>query len=337
MKLVRLAREAELLAGTVTGLSDQGTILFAERNKIVHANFFEDDKDEDIEKSIKLIEIPNSIKFLVVNSQTPRCLSGAARIDYSIPRFANSISLLLLQIIHKNKTSSDNCTFERIADIPKIFSSKEILSLIEEVPSKQSIESIKNQYPLLKEKIESAFDSYLQKLCDLEDISEILENIPFRGPILFSISECARALKFKEILEDYNSSFGEEKLDILGKLMNIGHDGDRCDGDFLITDETLNSLINDDLPIYFIPGAFKASTPALDCIQNILISNGAVGASLTGAGLGGCVISIFKENDWDFKKVSNALKENYFDKEGKDYNNSIFEANSVQGACFIKK
>merc|ERR1712037_426671 len=48
-------------------------------------------------------------------------------------------------------------------------------------------------------------------------------------------------------------------------------------------------------PLSAVPGAFRAGHPKLDALCEALRKHGAVGASLTGAGRGGCVIGLFEE------------------------------------------
>ncbi|MBN1292017.1 MAG: galactokinase [Candidatus Latescibacteria bacterium] len=61
---------------------------------------------------------------------------------------------------------------------------------------------------------------------------------------------------------------------------------------------------------------YGLSTPELNTLVEIMISNGALGARLTGAGFGGCAVALVKDSDIDafIKDVSNQYYNGYFKK-----------------------
>ena len=90
-----------------------------------------------------------------------------------------------------------------------------------------------------------------------------------------------------------------------GTLMNVGHDGDRrvrrdgtgyrCD----VSDAALDKLERDRVPIELCPGAYGASSPVLDALVDAALDGGALGASLTGAGIAGTVLALCRTENVD--------------------------------------
>ena len=133
------------------------------------------------------------------------------------------------------------------------------------------------------------------------DMEERLQprQIPLRGPLLFGIAESERARIFPDVLE--NSNF-----DLAGKLMYIGHDGDRVrdrHGALFFTDisdSTMETLAVEESPVVLQPGAYGASSPALDMLVDAAQDAGALGACLTGAGIAGAVLVLCRKENTDY-------------------------------------
>lgn len=132
------------------------------------------------------------------------------------------------------------------------------------------------------------------------------EFYPLRGRLLFGIAECARAGRSLPLLL-------EGDLRPFGRLMNISHDGDRVtskDGTPFqpdVSDAALRRLIaglQSESPeqvlaaqLYEQPGVYACSTPEIDRIVDIALETpGTLGAQLSGAGLGGCMMVLARED-----------------------------------------
>ena len=119
-----------------------------------------------------------------------------------------------------------------------------------------------------------------------------------RGPLLFGIAESERARAFFERLQ-------EGDVVTCGTLMSVGHDGDRRfthDGTpyrYDVSDSALTQLEQSRTPIELCPGSYRASTPALDALVDVALDAGALGASLTGAGIAGVVLALCLREDCD--------------------------------------
>ncbi|MGQ9660866.1 MAG: NTP transferase domain-containing protein [Kiritimatiellia bacterium] len=127
---------------------------------------------------------------------------------------------------------------------------------------------------------------------------------PLRGVVLFGLAECERARRYTDILR-------RGQIDVIGRLMNISHDGDRVmkfgpDGKgepfrALTSNHYLLNLLEDlesgdpervqRAQLEEQPGSYHCSIPAIDQMVDIALrSEGVQGAQLAGAGLGGCMM-----------------------------------------------
>jgi len=116
--------------------------------------------------------------------------------------------------------------------------------------------------------------------------------------LLFGIAESERARLFLPTLEA-----GDFKR--AGALMVAGHNGDRrvcADGTpyvYDVSDAALGRLATADTPIELCPGAYGASSAVLDALVDAALDAGALGASLTGAGIAGTVLALCRAEDAD--------------------------------------
>jgi galactokinase len=102
-----------------------------------------------------------------------------------------------------------------------------------------------------------------------------------RGPLCFALAESERARRFPELITG-------GRWEEAGRLMTLGHAGDRVSGKMQVASERD--------PVYLHPGAYGASTPALDAIVDEALSLGALGACLTGAGMGGSALALCRRD-----------------------------------------
>ncbi|HUW61286.1 MAG TPA: hypothetical protein VMZ06_09790 [Candidatus Bathyarchaeia archaeon] len=120
------------------------------------------------------------------------------------------------------------------------------------------------------------------------------KSVALRGPLLFGIAESERARVFVDALEagDYARA---------GRLMTAGHDGDRRvwrdrrPPD--VSDAALEQLSAQATLLETMPGAYGASSPVLDALVDAALDAGALGASLTGAGMAGTVLALCRSED----------------------------------------
>ena len=131
---------------------------------------------------------------------------------------------------------------------------------------------------------------------------------PIRGVVMFGLSEMQRSATYADALK-------KGDMELIGKLMKISHDGDRvtkfdenwhqspwtsrCDNAYIM--ERLNDLESGDVErvirsqLIYQPGAYSCSLPEIDRMVDIATrTEGVLGAQLAGAGLGGCMMVLVK-------------------------------------------
>ena len=145
---------------------------------------------------------------------------------------------------------------------------------------------------------------------------------PLRDMALYGLAECERAALTGELLD-------RGDLERLGTMMRISHDGDRVAAwrpdqapfDSHATDEHMDALIRKSsslTPLVEVgaalwqqPGAYDCSTPEIDLmVDTVAGCPGVIGAQLSGAGLGGCIMILVREDAAD--AVQKTLREKYY-------------------------
>ena len=131
------------------------------------------------------------------------------------------------------------------------------------------------------------------------------EKYRLRERLLFGIAECERSKYCHRLLRN-------NEIAKFGWLMNVSHDGDRvrtAEGEPFICDvdsETIRSCIeglqSEDpdrvlaAQLYAQPGAYACSIPEIDLLVDIALGTpGVLGAQISGAGLGGCMMVLSRE------------------------------------------
>ena len=142
---------------------------------------------------------------------------------------------------------------------------------------------------------------------ELEEIfrthEEPVDGYNVRGVCLFGLAECRRGEICVDLLE-------RGDIDGFGRLMYISHDGDRlfsfdengrkAKWDSPVSDEYLDGLIENSVSLEMQPGKYSCSCEELDELVDICRRvEGVVGAGLSGAGLGGCILVLVREEKVD--------------------------------------
>lgn len=156
-----------------------------------------------------------------------------------------------------------------------------------------------------------------------------------RGRLLFGIAECERSKRALELLK-------RGELARFGRKMCVSHDGDRVlspDGTPFatdISDGALIALINqlqgrdeECARLHAQPGVYACSIPAIDRMVDIALATpGVLGAQLSGAGLGGCMM-VLAQYDAAASVIENMNRQYY---EPLNLEPSAFEFSPVAGS-----
>eukprot|EP00930_Biecheleria_cincta_P035793 TRINITY_DN24597_c0_g1_i1.p1 TRINITY_DN24597_c0_g1~~TRINITY_DN24597_c0_g1_i1.p1 ORF type:complete len:551 (+),score=111.34 TRINITY_DN24597_c0_g1_i1:145-1797(+) len=277
---LKAAQRAEHLAGVKSGLMDQGSMIFGRANTLLHAHFYDLQMDQ-IPSTVRHCAWPGGCKVVVVNSRIVRQLAtGDAAVQYALPRLGCAIALPILraEASRRGLTAEDEFSWSIDAT----------LSLLKIVPAAGQLTELLQAFPEHEAMISAAVERFIPG--GRSGLGEM--KIPLRGSTLFTLAESARARIFFTALE-------QGDLDKCGAFMDAGHKGDDPEGQLHISDDDLDRIAaaHADNGLAFVPGVFCAGHQRLDELCDALRAAGAVGASLTGAGRGGCVVGLFSSSE----------------------------------------
>lgn len=290
--LAQAARDAEWYTGSRCGLSDQAAMILGGVGEMVNIAI---DPDRPDFSNARRVPFPKSLAVLVINSHTERSLSGAAAVDYTRNRFAYGMALEILrqEMARQGLPPNTIQKARRLAtlspvEFQEMDGPKYVLGLVRRVPREMTIDELRRRYDLPE------FDTLYARYFASAPPELRPKTIALRGPLLFGIAESERARVFPDLLakNDYPRA---------GLLMTAGHDGDRRVWKNTqppdVADAVLENLIALGEPMETLPGIYGASTPVLDALVDAALDAGALGASLTGAGMAGTVLALCRAAD----------------------------------------
>ncbi|NUM53971.1 MAG: hypothetical protein HUU46_10040 [Candidatus Hydrogenedentes bacterium] len=287
--LITIAQDIEWFAGARIGTSDQSGMLLPGANEVV--NFAPAASPANV-AHVRRMAFPRDLAVLVIDSHTGRSISGAQQINYTRNRFAYSLALEILhQEMAKSGVPLDRLErMTRLSDfaapqLEPLGGVRALYSWLARVPQTVSLDELRTRYalPVLEETYERYFGPVPGPARPT--------SFTIRGPLLFGLAESERARLFVDAL-----LHGDHE--VTGYYMTLGHDGDRLfdamgmPWSHDVSDEALRLLAAQQTPVARVPGAYGASSRALDAIVDCAIHAGALGASLTGAGIAGAVLAL---------------------------------------------
>ena len=303
---VDLCGEGEWFVGSRGGAGDHAAMKYGCCGYISHIGFF----PFELQGKFKF---PEGYKLIVANSHVKAKKTTNAKDTFNQRIASYEFGLMLLKqkypeyapkLKHLRDLNPENLNvmpskiYEMLMNLPKSMTPAEVLSVLPES---------------LHEKIKLIMSS-----------SKVPQSYPIRSVILYGIAECERAKKCSSVLESGNYTE-------FGKLMNISHNGDRvCMYDENMneipymsdtTDEYLNDLIADlksenpkkvlESQLEMQPGGYACSAPEIDYMVDISRRvKGVLGTQISGAGFGGCIMILVKDEAVDDLKKS--LTEKYY-------------------------
>lgn len=300
-KFIDLCGEGEWFVGSRGGAGDHAAMKCGSRDKIVQLAF-------------KPFEVGTNASFsdkyavIVANSGIKAKKSEGSKDKFNAKVAAYEFSFMLL------KKKYPEYGFVEFRDIAKVRPHSKIYEMLRSLPEAVTREEVAELLPGYKNRIQEIFKTHAEPKC-----------YELRGVALFGISECVRAERCMELLQ-------EGKYNELGRMMKISHNGDRIfDED--ISDEKLKKLEADNSDVAEQCGAYGCSTEQIDYLCDLLNgTSGVLGSELVGAGLGGCVIALVeKERSAEIIKVIN---EKYYDKYGIDHLANVYFASAGSSVTF---
>ncbi|MCK5853351.1 hypothetical protein KAH27_10020, partial [bacterium] len=290
--------EAEWFVGTRGGAGDHAAMKFCKKRMVSQMSFLPDKHIQDLPSF-------EGHHFVVCNSKIKaRKTVGAKDIFnhrvscYHIGRelFIKENPEFAHKITHLRDINTENLSI----------SEKSLLCLLKKLPLTMSRAEILNS---LKPEIT---DKYLKSYSDQ------LDHYPIRNVVIYGLSEIERSRQVFNLLQ-------EKKVDEFGRWMNISHNGDRVvnhgkDNTLLpfspqYSDEILDKLCESEEDIlYSVSGSYSCSAEGIDKMVDIALSvEGVKGAQIAGAGLGGCIMVLVKEEAYD--ELYRTMEKKYYKKE----------------------
>jgi N-acetylgalactosamine kinase len=304
-QLVDLCGEGEWFVGTRGGAADHAAVKFGQKGKVVKVTFFDF-------RILDIVPFPANYALVVCDSGLKAQKTGNARDLFNHRVSCYRIGFLLIKkffpqfapaLKHLRDVNMNHL------NVPLSW----IYRILLHLPEKATREELRAMLP--DEDLDVFFNQHNPPTDGLYAI---------RGVVLFGFAEMERAKLFSNAMQ-------EGRIDYLGRLMNVSHDGDRViaidtDGNESeygapTSNDHILSLIDDlesgDLErvnraqLQWQPGSYDCSLPEIDRMVYIALqTKGVVGAQLAGAGLGGCMMVLAHREA--VSSLINNLDEQYY-------------------------
>ncbi|MFP4443148.1 MAG: sugar phosphate nucleotidyltransferase [Spirochaetia bacterium] len=308
---VDLCGEGEWFVGSRGGSGDHAAMKFGNRGNIAHLGFFPF-------RFEGLIPFPEGCKLVIANSFVKANKMTNAK-DLFNQRIA-SYEFAFFLFLEKHPELKE--TVKYLRDINPVIlktTPSKLYRMILEIPEYAALEEIRRALP----------DEYTGRINRIVASHTVPDVYPLRAVLLYGVAECKRSMDAKKILDSGDVAG-------FGKLMNISHDGDRVvsyfDGneqpfDYAYPDGRVQKLIaglaSEDpeqvlnAQVERQGGGYACSVPETDLIVDTALSvEGVLGAQLSGAGLGGCVMVLVREES--VEKLTAELNRKYYEPRGLD-------------------
>lgn len=313
---------AEWYAGTRGGAGDHAAMLYAQRQAIVHLQFFP--------LKTEAIPLPEGYRVVACNSFVEHAPPGIFN-----ERIATYEIGLLLVKKHFPQYASKLVHLRDLTAQNLGISTTEIYQILKSLPERMSRKDIKNALPNHEERLQILFSPH----------AEPQDGYRVRQVVLFGLAECARGAQCAELLKAGD-------IQGFGKLKYLSHNGDRQfqytpDGQEIpinnrVTDSDIDKLIQDlnsndedrilQAQIFQQPGGYDCSCESLDKLVDLASRvEGVIGAGLTGGGLGGCVLVFVREDA--IHSLVNTLEQEFYAPQ--NYQNGLLICSSVSGSGII--
>ncbi|MFW6119128.1 MAG: galactokinase family protein [Planctomycetota bacterium] len=302
-EFVDLCGEGEWFVGTRGGSGDHAAIMFGQEQEVVSISFFPF-------QVVGRHPFPDDCSLMV-------CHSGlsAKKTENARERFNARVGCyhMAREIVRQQ--------FPAFA--PRI-------EHLRDINTEQLDITLPALYSLLKSLPAAAGPQQVEELAgEHESVAKCVKGLdlpslefPLRDVAMYGLAECARSLRTGVLLD-------RGDMELLGRMMNISHDGDRVarwQPDRLpyankTTDERLERLIeassslrpleDSSAALWQQPGAYGCSMPGIDLmVDRVLECPGVMGAQLAGAGLGGCIMVLVRNGRTG--QVREVLEESYY-------------------------
>lgn len=316
---------AEWYVGTRGGYSDHAAIVFGKPNSLLHITAFP--------MKMQTASLPPGYSFVLANSLIEAKKQASARDAFNSRVAAYMFGFVMIRV---NYSSYDG-QLEHLRDVHPArlgVDEAEIYRMVKSLPVSASRDDLLKLPADYHQGIRHAFRSH----------SEPNEGYPIRQVCLYGIAECIRADMVPQCLQAGD-------METFGRLMSISHDGDRVtrhlNGQCVPVDnsypeERIDALIEDlesgdpnrmeRASLWRQGGGYNVSLPEIDMLVDIaLATDGVVGAGLVGAGMGGCIVAVVRQEH--APRVIENMAEKYYRPRGLPVKAEV--VSPVGGLCTI--
>jgi N-acetylgalactosamine kinase len=287
---VDLCGEGEWYVGSRGGAGDHAAMKFGRRSQVSRIRFFPFAFEYTP-------GIPDDYRLVVFNSLIEAKKSAGARDIFNQKVAAYEFAQMLIldrypHLAHLIEHLRD-INPERLHVRPHV-----IYEMLASLPPTMTREQLRQELSAAhRDKAERIFQTHSEPTA-----------YDIRSVMLYGLAECARSERCGELLKT-------GQLEEFGRMMCVSHDGDRVTRrdasgkmvvhDYGISDAALRALAADlqsEQPervlraqIYNQPGGYACSVPEIDHMVDVAMTvEGVLGAQLSGAGLGGCMMVLVR-------------------------------------------
>lgn len=309
---VMLVQQGEWFVGSRTGLGDQATMVFGRRDRLFSSPVIEPD-----EIAPRQVVLPPDHVRVLINSFTHHKLAGASGLGYNARVFAykTAFPLVLSALLDVGALPGAVRACRRLAHVaPDRFPVSSIYRALASLPDRMTLQEAEELFGRAVARVRDldvplAAASFPDLVRTYFGDGDRPDAISVKGVALYGLAECWRSRRYPELLE-------QGDLERAGRLVYVGHDGDRVvrrdlrgryqPSEPTVTDARLLALAADAesgdpgraeaAQLEWQAGDYRASVPELDRLVDVCRDAGAVSASLTGGGLGGVVTAMIRSD-----------------------------------------
>lgn len=278
--------EGEWFSGSRGGAGDHAAMKCCRRGMVTHFDFLPFESGESVPFSPEY-------RMIAANSFVESKKSESAKDTFNQRVASYEFGMMMVRQKHPEIT-----LFRDLA----VLSDREIYTLLLELPEQITTDELKERLP-----------DYIGRIEHIQSSHDIPEYYELRSVVLYGISEWLRSEKCMDALKSAD-------YELLGKLMNISHNGDRISGagkvyDYHTGDTYIKGLMPEGTPVYLQPGGYACSVKEIDDLADMVsVLDGVMGAEIVGAGLGGCLVILVRKAA--AVGILRYLKTYYYDKHG---------------------
>lgn len=299
-EFVDLCGEAEWYVGTRGGSGDHAAMKFAHKGSVTQVGFFPF-------RVIDKAKLPDGYRFMICNSHVKAQKTDGAGDVFNHRVACYNIGREIFKLKYPNYVPI--IKYLRDINIENLdVSYSQLLQMLKSLPEMINRSDIGKVLP------QGMAESFLSTH------SASFNTYPVRSVVIYGLAECKRSRKCIDLMRTGN-------IEEFGRWMTISHNGDRitrwkkdASTSFTVNysdaeiDELIQSALSNkpEAQLEYQSGSYACSIPKIDKMVDIALSvEGVLGAQIAGAGLGGCMMVLLRDDACD--RLMNAMIRHYYE------------------------